>query len=178
MSEAADGGYDTVQASASYALAAGASIEALRAAAPTATTAIDLTGNEIANLITGNAGANRLAGGGGSDALFGRGGADTFVFDTALVAGEADRIGDFSRADGDRIALSGDVFAGLAAGTLAGTAFKDLGLGGSMPTTAFSTTAAPARCFYDADGSGAAAAVQFASLGNRVALTAADITVL
>ncbi|WP_187371305.1 calcium-binding protein [Methylobacterium oryzihabitans] len=178
VSEAADGGYDTVQASASYTLAASASIEALRAASPTATTAIDLTGNEIANLITGNAGANRLAGGGGSDALFGRGGADTFVFDTALIAGETDRIADFSRADGDRIALSGEVFAGLAKGPLAGTAFKDLGLGRVDADDRILYNSGTGALFYDADGSGAAAAVQFASLGNRAALTASDFTVL
>ena len=56
----------------------------------------------------GNAGANRITGGLGADLLKGRGGADRFVFndpDDSTSPG-MDVIGDFSRAQGDRIHLA------------------------------------------------------------------------
>lgn len=63
-------------------------------------------GNDI---LFGNNGANRLDGGRGNDVLRGRGGADVFVFGS-MDAGDAtllgiDRIGDFSRAQKDKIDL-------------------------------------------------------------------------
>jgi predicted extracellular nuclease/Ca2+-binding RTX toxin-like protein len=83
VAENAGGGRDVVYASASYALAAGASVEVLSTIALGETTAIDLTGNELANLIVGNAGANVLNGGRGADYLAGFGGDDTYYVDNA-----------------------------------------------------------------------------------------------
>ena len=79
--ELAGEGLDSIFTTVSYVLAAGVSVEVLSAAVFTATTAIDLTGNEIANGITGNAAANRLDGGAGADTLAGGAGADTYVVD-------------------------------------------------------------------------------------------------
>ena len=56
-------GTDIVYASVSYVLAALASVEVLGTVDNTATTAINLTGNERANFVVGNAGANTLDGG-------------------------------------------------------------------------------------------------------------------
>jgi Ca2+-binding RTX toxin-like protein len=70
-------GYDTVQASVSYALGAGVSIENLTISSATGFAKIDLTGNEFDQTIVGNAGSNRLAGEGGNDVLNGGGGSDT-----------------------------------------------------------------------------------------------------
>ena len=53
----------------SYALTAGVAIETLRTANAAGTTAINLTGNEFANIVTGNAGANILNAGAGNDTL-------------------------------------------------------------------------------------------------------------
>jgi Ca2+-binding RTX toxin-like protein len=78
--EAAGGGFDRVLASVSYALQAGREIEVLRTTNPGGVTAIDLTGNEMAQTMQGNAGANRLDGMAGNDVLQGLGGPDTFVF--------------------------------------------------------------------------------------------------
>lgn len=62
------------------------------------------------DLIFGNGLANRLTGGAGLDALTGAAGADVFVYvrtTDAPIAGFADEITDFSRAQGDRIDLRG-----------------------------------------------------------------------
>jgi len=65
------GGYDIVNSSVSYALAA--NVEQLNL---TGITAINGTGNDAANLIIGNAGINQLNGLGGDDTLNGGAGAD------------------------------------------------------------------------------------------------------
>src|SRR5262245_34668272 len=87
-------GYDEVFASVSYALAANQSIEKLTANTPSGG-AINLTGNEIGNVITGNSFANTIWGNLGSDTLMGLGGADKFVFDTTLGPTNIDTVGDF-----------------------------------------------------------------------------------
>jgi Ca2+-binding RTX toxin-like protein len=76
--EAAGGGTDLVQSSASYQL--GANVENL-----TLTGAAELagTGNELANVLKGNAGNNRLDGGAGADTMSGGLGDDTYVVDDA-----------------------------------------------------------------------------------------------
>ena len=77
------------------------------------------TGGEGNDLLSGGAGNDELSGGGGNDLLIGGAGqdvlsgggaSDTFVFgagDTAVALARADRITDFSRAEGDRIDLAG-----------------------------------------------------------------------
>ena len=75
--ERAGEGSDTVRASVSYVLAAGQSIETLELAA--GRTALDLTGNELANTLRDNAGDNRLDGGDGADTLVSAGGRDVLI---------------------------------------------------------------------------------------------------
>jgi Ca2+-binding RTX toxin-like protein len=74
--EAFASGIDTVITSTSFTLSA--NVENLTAA--TGTNWVQLTGNELANIITGNAGTNIITGGIGNDILTGGGGTDTFVF--------------------------------------------------------------------------------------------------
>lgn len=69
-------GTDTVTASVTYRLAAGAEVEFLTTTNALGATSIHLTGSNTANSITGNAGINRLYGMGDADTLQGLGGAD------------------------------------------------------------------------------------------------------
>jgi Ca2+-binding RTX toxin-like protein len=68
----------------------------------------NVTGSTAADQITGNAVANALNGWADQDVLRGGGGADRFVFSAASDSkvGAADRIADFSHAQGDRVDLS------------------------------------------------------------------------
>lgn len=79
ITELAGQGADRVFASASYALGAGVAVEVLTTISNGATTAIDLTGNELANTVYGNEGANTLSGAAGNDILLGMGGNDRLV---------------------------------------------------------------------------------------------------
>ncbi|WP_342240959.1 calcium-binding protein [Inquilinus sp. OTU3971] len=68
----------------------------------------NVNGSTVADQITGNAEANVLNGWTGQDVLTGAAGADRFVFTAAgdSAVGKADRIADFSHAQGDLIDLS------------------------------------------------------------------------
>jgi Ca2+-binding RTX toxin-like protein len=117
--------------------------------------AIDATGTDKAEVIAGNTGDNLLNGGRGQDRLIGGRGADTFVFD-AHGQLNADIIEDFSRAQGDTMALSGDVF-GIAAGTA-----LEFAEGAALGAGATVFRDATNQLWFDADGIGNAAAVVFA----------------
>jgi Ca2+-binding RTX toxin-like protein len=136
--------------------------------------AINGTGNELTNVITGSTAANVLNGGLGSDTLRGGLGDDTFVFDTALSS--VDVIADY--AAGDRIALDNDVFAALGlAGNLDASLFH-AGAGLTASTSAadgaglyYNTSTG--GLYYDADGFGGAASVQFATVTGHPVLSSA-----
>ena len=77
--EAAGEGEDRVLVDVSYALAEGVHVEVLGVRNPLKTTPIDLTGNELGQLLSGNLGNNILDGGGGDDSFAGGGGTDTLI---------------------------------------------------------------------------------------------------
>jgi serralysin len=76
-------GVNSVFTRVSYTLAAAANIRYLLASDPFATTAINLTGNQIVNEIRGNDGPDFLDGQGGADVLVGYKGDDTYFVDNA-----------------------------------------------------------------------------------------------
>lgn len=162
-----------------------------------------LIGNGVANRLDGGAGADRLISGSGNDRLFGgsgndrlsggagndlltggtgldrlAGGAgqDSFAFTTRPDARtNLDAITDFSHAD-DRLLLDHRVFDALGSRVTAG----ELRLG----TRALDSTdhlvydKAHGRLYYDADGKGGDAAVQFAQLVPGTALGVDDFWIV
>jgi len=174
--EATGGGRDIVYASESYTLAAGAFVEVLGTVNNFATTAIALTGNELANYVTGNAGDNVIDGGAGADSLEGRGGADTFAFTTALGGGNIDMILDFASGV-DRIALDDAIFTGLGLGALSAGAFV-IGTQAGDADDRIIYNASSGALYFDADGNGSGVAVQFASLQYAMPIASSDFIVI
>jgi len=87
--ESAGQGSDRIFASVDYRLKAGVSVEMITTDLHIGTAAIDIIGNELAQIIYGNAGNNQLTGGGGGDFMVGLGGNDQyFVSDTRDVIAE------------------------------------------------------------------------------------------
>ncbi|MEI6097990.1 MAG: calcium-binding protein, partial [Alphaproteobacteria bacterium] len=197
--ESSDGGTDGVQSDASYTL--GANVENLILTG----TAVSGKGNASANVITGNAAANVIVamggddslyggdasdylgggagddvlnGGAGSDKLFGRSGSDVFVFDTSLSATNRDKIGDFSVKD-DTIQLDHAIFTMIAAGTLdAGALATNTSGNAADASDRIIYETDTGKLFYDPDGTGSAAKVQFALIDKDLALTHADFFIL
>ncbi len=174
--ERAGEGSDTVLASVSYALQGEASIEQLRTVSDTGTAAINLTGNNISQSIIGNAGNNVIDGKGGADALWGLGGNDTFVFDTALGSGNVDRVYDFDPTT-DSIRLDDAFFRGLSLGALSQGAFAS-GTAAAQADDRVIYDSATGKLFFDPDGVGGAAQIQFATLNPGLAVTSADFFVV
>jgi Ca2+-binding RTX toxin-like protein len=174
--ESAGGGRDVVYARANYALGASQEVEVLSAQSQSSISALDLSGNNLANELYGNAGANTLNGGGAADYLMGFGGADIFQFTTALGGGNVDALADFSAVD-DTIALDDAVFAGLTPGALPASAF----VAGSAAADADDRIiydSATGQILFDADGNGSGLAVLFATVQPGTTLTASDFTVI
>ncbi|MDQ1835388.1 beta strand repeat-containing protein [Massilia scottii] len=126
-----------------------------------------ISGNAGNDLLFGGAGNDRLTGGAGRDLLVGGQGADRFYFNAALSASSnIDTLVDFA-AGTDVIELSASIFAAATStgGVLDASNFRAIA-GGSAQTSnqriLFDTTTG--NLFYDADGSGSGARVQFAQI--------------
>ena len=180
-------GIDTVNINLTYTLPA--NVENLF---QSGTSAINGTGNDLANIITGNTAANQLNGNAGNDSLEGGAGNDTLdggLGDDVLTggagkdyfklttAGNIDTVTDFTVID-DTIRLENAVFKKLTTtGTLGISKFR-------IGTQAMDTddyiiyNNLNGAVLYDADGSGAAAAVQIATVSAGLAMTNADFVVI
>jgi Ca2+-binding RTX toxin-like protein len=160
--EANASGTDTVQSSVTYTLAA--NVENLTL---TGTGAINGTGNNGNNVITGNASINILDGLTGNDSLIGGLGVDTFTFSTALSATtNLDQVQDFVT-NTDKIALDRSVFTTLSTGATLTAAEYLSGAGVIAASTAAQRilyNSTNGNLYYDSDGAGGTAAVQFATV--------------
>jgi Ca2+-binding RTX toxin-like protein len=167
--EAAGGGADIVYASGSFALGGGSAVEAISTLSNAGSEAINLTGNELAQTIVGNFGVNVLDGGAGADTLFGLAGADVFRFSTAPGGGNIDTLADFGNG-ADTIALDPGIFTGLPDGALPASAIA-LGAAAADADDRVIYNPTSGALLWDADGTGATAAVQFAALPTGLAAT-------
>jgi serralysin len=184
--EGSGGGTDIVKANLSHALAA--HVEKLTL---TGSSVINGTGNDLANTLVGNGAANILSGGAGidtlkggsgddvlsggagSDILTGGSGADKFMFDAMLGTANIDKITDFSVVY-DSVVLDLSFFTGLGgSGTVAESAFYK-GTAAHDADDRIIYNGSTGKLYYDGDGNGAAAPVQFGQLGNGLALTNVD----
>lgn len=162
----------------------------------------NLSGSAFNDVITGNAGANILKGGAGNDQFVGGAGTDTvdggsgndiingggdndiliggtgndiFAFMNGL-AGNLDTITDYSVAD-DQFRLSSAAFGGLPVGTLTAAAFR-IGAAAADASDRIIYNSATGALLFDADGNGAGAAVQFASISTGLAMTNAEFVIV
>jgi Ca2+-binding RTX toxin-like protein len=177
-SESGGQGVDVVRTSTSYALTAGSDIEVLETTNQNGTAALVLLGNANGNVIRGNNGDNVIAGGDGNDELTGFGGQDAFLFSTALnEAFNVDVITDFDVVD-DTIRLDQDIFSSsLGLGNIADGEFV-IGAAAQDANDRIIYDSNTGALYYDADGAGGNAAVQFAQLGAGLALTHLDFLVV
>jgi Ca2+-binding RTX toxin-like protein len=146
---------------------------------------LNLTGNVLDNTLTGNQAANTLSGGEGNDALVGGlgndiltggNGNDTFVFDVELGTSNVDQITDFQ--SGDLIQLDAEVFEELDdSGALSAEAFC-IGTHAADENSRIVYDDLTGALYYDVDGSGIGAAVQFATLTGLPTLSESDFFVV
>ena len=162
-------------------------------------------GNDLANTITGNAAGNLLDGGKGKDVLDGEGGVDTLVGgngkdildggigDDVLTGGRGgdhflfasglnatvnvDTIADFKLGK-DVIELDNAIFSALAnTGHLKG-GFFEVGKHAGDHSDHIIYNQKTGKLFYDADGKGATAQIQFALLDKHLDLSTHDFLVV
>jgi Ca2+-binding RTX toxin-like protein len=191
--DAVGGGYDRIFTTIDYRLGESQEFELLMTSNPAGTAALHLAGNNLSNTIIGNAGANFLEGHGGvdrlegaagddqldggadGDVLNGGAGADQFRFFSAFD-GSFDRIEDFV-SEVDMIALSRTKFTGLVIGGVPASAFV-IGTAATDADDRLIYNQATGQIFYDSDGTGSAAAIQFAQLQPGTTLAAFDFVVI
>jgi beta-glucanase (GH16 family) len=132
-------------------------------------------GNAGDDSISGGPGSDYLYGGPGVDLLTGDAGRDNFMFNEALNSG-VDHITDFLPVD-DTIRLDNAVFTALTTRKFSSGAFYS-GPAAHDATDRIIYDPETGALLYDSDGTGPAAAVQFAELGNGLAVTARDFYIV
>jgi Ca2+-binding RTX toxin-like protein len=137
-------------------------------------------GNDV---LFGKAGADIMNGGLGTDTLTGDAGSDVFVFNTAFNAiTNVDRIRDFNVVD-DSIYVDDAVFRNVGSGSMnqplkLDPAMFRLGPKAQDANDHIIYDSGSGHLYYDADGSGQAGQVRFATVSDHLKLTAADFFVV
>lgn len=167
-----------------YQLRADNSVELLTVANQSRAVGYQLIGNGFDQTVLGSRANDVIWGGAGHDTLTGNGGNDTFGFNEAGAA-DSDTISDYT--GGDIIGLSAAAgtgfFQGLATTSGGQTAGFDQNefVNGTTATEAHAQilyNQASGQIFYDADGTGASAAVLVATIGAGTQLANNDFAVL
>ena len=136
-----------------------------------------LKGLDGADIIKGLDGNDVIYGGNGIDALLGGAGLDTFVFNVTVDAANRDTISDFNPVQ-DTLRLDHLFFTGIGPnGVLGADAFQVNGVAADADVRIIYNSG-NGKLFFDADGSGAGAAIWFATLSPGLALTNADFVVV
>lgn len=134
-------------------------------------------GGTGADKIIGTDDADTFDGRGGNDILTGGKGKDIFIFAAKLGSTNIDTIDDYSVTD-DTMLLDDDVFSAVGAvGDLAAGAFF-IGTKAHDTSDRIIYDKTSGKLWYDADGTGATVAVQFAKLDPGLSLTAADFDII
>lgn len=127
--------------------------------------------------LSGGNGDDSIAGGLGNDLLWGDAGADRFVFDTALGAANVDTVYGFVRGV-DKIALDDAIFGAFRAGIAISTGQWRVGTAALDADDRLIYDSLSGRLFYDQDGIGGAAQMQFATMNGTPALSTADFLIM
>ncbi|MBA3755275.1 MAG: calcium-binding protein [Nitrosomonas sp.] len=142
-----------------------------------------ITGNNVANQLNGGAGNDTLNGGAGNDVLNGETGTNTLTGGTGndifkfTTTAHIDTITDYNVAN-DTIQLENAVFTALTTtGTLAFSQFR-IGTQALDANDFIIYNNVTGALLYDANGNGAGAAVQIATIGVGLAMTNVDILVV
>jgi Ca2+-binding RTX toxin-like protein len=153
--------------------------DTIDASAVTGTSNVVLNGNGGNDTLKAGAGNDTLNGGTGNDKLYGGSGHDSFLFNTTLnAATNVDTIFDFSSVS-DTILLSHSIFTAAGGlGTLAAGAFVDVHTGTETASSRIIYNSATGVLKYDSDGTGAAAATQFALLSAHPVLSNANFKIV
>lgn len=137
-----------------------------------------ISGGDGTDSLYGGNGHDTLSGEGNSDQMHGGTGKDVFVFNTTPdSATNTDIISDFVVVD-DIMHLDNAVYQALPNGALLATSFRVLGSGSVDSSDRIIYDQASGRIYYDADGSGSGAQVQFAAVTAGTVLTAADFFII
>jgi Ca2+-binding RTX toxin-like protein len=149
----------------------------------TGSSVINGTGNSQANSIIGNAANNILNGGAGNDTLDGKTGNNVLTGGTGndafkfTILGHIDTITDYNVVN-DTIQLENAVFTALTTtGTLAAGQFR-IGTQAVDANDFIIYNNATGALLYDANGNGAGAAVQIATIGVGLAMTNAEFVII
>jgi Ca2+-binding RTX toxin-like protein len=127
--------------------------------------------------MVGGGGDDLLSGGNDSDWLTGGAGSDIFRFDAALNAWNVDEIADFT-VGVDKLQLDRNVFwAFTYQGAVEHTQFT-IGTAATSASHRLIYNSATGAVSYDADGTGGATAVQFATIGKYQNLQASDFSLI
>ena len=137
-------------------------------------------GTAFKDVINGAAGNDRISGGTGKDSLTGGSGSDIFLFNSTLNAStNIDTIKDYDVGGVlDKMQLDDDFFKAIGTGTTAGvklaTGMFHAGTAAHDASDRIIYNKTTGALYYDADGNGAAKAVQFAIVGTTTHPTLSD----